>query len=260
MKKIIIALSCIVIISITILNYQCQETFIRVNSTSSKEISTVSKVKQGIIKQDEKNGYPDKKKYVNIVIMNNGYRSIYHNNIEIKSKNLSLYYGKNFRNKMNGKKLKLDGNSKYFKDNKVLKVSTKDRMRVVGHNVEHNTPTYADTFYVYKTSGGLVLVNHVELEEYIARVISSEIGEDAPMEALKAQAVCARTYILKSKAKDYKKYNAIANDSTDYQVYNRIDAGKKCYQAAKDTAGIVMTHKINKRILFFYILWLYNKL
>lgn len=251
MKKIIIALSCIVIISITILNYQCQETFIRVNSTSSKEISTVSKVKQGIIKQDEKNGYPDKKKYVNIVIMNNGYRSIYHNNIEIKSKNLSLYYGKNFRNKMNGKKLKLDGNSKYFKDNKVLKVSTKDRMRVAGHNVEHNSPTYADTFYVYKTSGGLVLVNHVELEEYIARVISSEIGEDAPMEALKAQAVCARTYILKSKAKDYKKYNAIANDSTDYQVYNRIDAGKKCYQAAKDTAGIVMTHK-NKLINAYY--------
>ena len=251
MKKIIIALSCIVIISVSILNYQCQETFIKVNSTSSKEISTVNKVKQGTTKQDEKPGQPSKKKYVNIVIMNNGYRSIFHNNIEIKSKNLNLYYGKNFRNKINGNKIKLDGNSKYFKDSKVLKVSTKDRMCLLGHNVEHNSTTYADTFYVHKTSSGLVLVNHVELEEYIARVISSEIGEDAPLEALKAQAVCARTYILKSEEKDYKKYNAIANDSTDFQVYNRISPGKKCYQAAKDTAGIVMMHK-NKLINAYY--------
>lgn len=251
MKKIIIALSCIVFISVTILNYQCQETFIKVNNTSTKEISTVTKVKQGNTKQNEKLSQPVKMKYVNIVIMNNGYRSIYHNNIEIKCKNLDLYYGKNFRNKINGKKIKLDGNSKYFNENKVLKVSTKDRMRLVGHNVEHNSPTYADTFFVYKTAGGLVLVNHVELEEYIARVISSEIGEDAPLEALKAQAVCARTYILKSKSKDYKKYNAVANDSTDFQVYNRITPGKKCYQAARDTAGIVMTYK-NKLINAYY--------
>ena len=104
MKKIIIALSCIVIISVSILNYQCQETFIKVNSTSSKEISTVNKVKQGTTKQDEKPGQPSKKKYVNIVIMNNGYRSIFHNNIEIKSKNLNLYYGKNFRNKIKDRK------------------------------------------------------------------------------------------------------------------------------------------------------------
>lgn len=243
MKKIIIALSCIVIISVCILNYQCQETFIEVNKTNSKEDVTVEQKNDELLEMNKNVSHSHKKSYVNIVIMNDGYRSIYHKNINIKSKNLNLYYGKNFRNKINGKKVILDENSKYFKDNKVLKISTKDRMRFVGHNVEHNSPTYADTFYVYKTGSGLVLVNHVELEEYIARVISSEIGEDAPLEALKAQAVCARTYILKSKEKDYKKYNAIANDSTDFQVYNRISPGKKCYQAAEDTAGIVMMYK-----------------
>ena len=51
------------------------------------------------------------------------------------------------------------------------------------------------------------------------------------MEALKAQAVCARTYILKCSKSKYKKYNAIADDSTSYQVYNRIGENNKTKKA-----------------------------
>lgn len=247
MKKIMMVLSCILILSVSILNYSCQETIIKVKKIESRETATALKTntKPEETKQAQKTEKSNQKKYVNIVIMSNGYQTIHHSNLEIKCKNISIYYGKNFRNKANSKHISISKDSKYFKNSNVLKISSKSRMSLVGHNVEHGSPTYSGIFYVYKTSVGLVLVNHVELEEYIARVISSEIGEEAPIEALKAQAVCARTYILKSKAKEYKKYNAVADDSTDFQVYNRIDAGDKCYKAAEETAGIVMTYKGN---------------
>jgi stage II sporulation protein D len=80
------------------------------------------------------------------------------------------------------------------------------------------------------------------LEDYVAGVISSEIGCQAPIEALKAQAVCARTYLLKSDSKKYKKFKATVDDSTDFQVYNKTQPNKKCYKAAKDTKGIVLKY------------------
>lgn len=245
MKKIMIVLSCIIVLSVFILNYSCQETIIKIKSIGSGETATALEVNGNPKekKQTKKTEKNNQRKYVNIVIMNNGYTSIYHSNLEIKCKNINIYYGKNFRNKTNSKDISIGKDSKYFKKSKVLKISSKNRMSLVGHNVEHGSPTYSGVFYVYKTSEGLVLVNHVELEEYIAGVISSEIGEEAPIEALKAQAVCARTYILKAKAKEYKRYNAIADDSTNFQVYNRIKAGDKCYKAARETAGIVMKYK-----------------
>ena len=49
--------------------------------------------------------------------------------------------------------------------------------------------SYKGIFYIYKESSGLVLVNQVGMEDYVAAVISSEIGEESPKEALKAQAV-----------------------------------------------------------------------
>lgn len=50
----------------------------------------------------------------------------------------------------------------------------------------------------------MVIVNRVAVDDYISKVVSSEIGGEAPMEALKAQAVCARTYILKCSKSKYK--------------------------------------------------------
>lgn len=250
MKKLLTGLSCIVILSICILNYNCQETFIEIRNTDLKGIKTKATANAQVVAKN-KNGKSASKRYVNIVIKNADYSSIYHSNVAVKAKSMSIYYGKNFRNKINSKKANLQSDSKYFKNHHVVKISAKGEMTVEGHNVEHGSPSYNGMFYIYKTGQGLVIVNHVALEEYVARVISSEIGEQAPLEALKAQAVCARTYILKSKGKDYKKYNAVADDSTDFQVYNRISPGKKCYQAAKETAGIVMKYK-DKLINAYY--------
>ncbi|MBR5518168.1 MAG: SpoIID/LytB domain-containing protein, partial [Clostridia bacterium] len=58
---------------------------------------------------------------------------------------------------------------------------------------------YRGSIILKKDSAGLLtVINHVDLEDYIAAVIAVEMSPSFDIEALKAQAVCARTYALKN--------------------------------------------------------------
>ena len=60
-------------------------------------------------------------------------------------------------------------------------------------------------------------------------------------EALKAQAVCARSYVYRQmQAGDYEAYHAQIDDSTNYQVYNKSDISEEDVTAVEETAGEIM--------------------
>ena len=50
---------------------------------------------------------------------------------------------------------------------------------------------------------GLQLINVIPLEDYLSAVLGSEMPTSFPLEALKAQAVAARTYALQKKLEAY---------------------------------------------------------
>jgi stage II sporulation protein D len=65
------------------------------------------------------------------------------------------------------------------------------------------------------------VVNELDLEEYVRSVVPSEVPSDWPLEALKAQAILARTYVLYQKAE--RKGNDFDVDATvQSQVYGGI--------------------------------------
>ena len=63
-------------------------------------------------------------------------------------------------------------------------------------NIERSqgTPVYPGHMEITGEEEGLLLLNEVDLEEYLKRVVPSEMPHTYELEALKAQAVCARTY------------------------------------------------------------------
>ena len=70
----------------------------------------------------------------------------------------------------------------------------------------------------------------------------SEMPSFYPLEALKAQAVCARTYAWKQiKEKKLEAYGADVDDSVNYQVYNNIGREKNTTQAVKETKGRILS-------------------
>ena len=55
---------------------------------------------------------------------------------------------------------------------------------------------YPGTLQYYEEKDGWVIVNEVPLEEYLRWVVPSEMPSRYAAEALKAQAICARTYAV----------------------------------------------------------------
>ncbi len=100
-----------------------------------------------------------------------------------------------------------------------------------------------DLVLVAQKSGSaykLYPIVHVYMEDYLTGVVPYEMGNGAPLEALKAQAVAARTYTLaRMISRDKQLYDVV--DTTNDQVYfGNSDATANCTAAVNATRGIVL--------------------
>lgn len=111
---------------------------------------------------------------------------------------------------------------------------------------------YGGFEYRRSTGGDINVINVVNIDDYIKGVLPYEMSTSWPLEALKAQAVCARTYAL-LQTKHYKSYKFDVCNTTDCQVYygaNKADAMTD--RAAMETAGIVLTYGGEMAEAYYY--------
>lgn len=85
----------------------------------------------------------------------------------------------------------------------------------------------------------------VKLEEYLKGVVAAEIGPKFPMEALKAQAIIARTgtlCLIEYENGTREKHGTDASDDhTEFQAYNEDLITDKIAKAVEETRGQVLT-------------------
>ncbi len=116
------------------------------------------------------------------------------------------------------------------------------KLEIEGINNENNS--YRGRLEFYKTDQGMVIINELPLEEYLYAVVPSEMPAYYPIEALKAQAVCARTYayryILHA---GLPAFGAHLDDTTSYQVYHNIAENSATTTAVKETDGMMLYHQ-----------------
>lgn len=89
--------------------------------------------------------------------------------------------------------------------------------------------------YPRVTGGNLNVINVVDLEDYVKGVIPYEMSGSWPLEALKAQAVCARTYVCKS-VKHLTSYGFDVCNTTCCQVYYGRGSGAMYPSSTSDKA------------------------
>ncbi len=112
--------------------------------------------------------------------------------------------------------------------------------------------SYDDELRITVENGALHLINHTNLESYIAGVVQSEIGGMADnTEFYKVQAIITRTYALNNIMKHFKEgYNLC--DGTHCQVFfNRCTSGN-IMQAVSSTFGEVIVSQDLKMISAAY--------
>ena len=97
--------------------------------------------------------------------------------------------------------------------------------------------------------GAIRPVLSLPLESYLEGVVPYEMSDSFPLEALKAQAICARTYAL-SKINSSAEYDVV--DNTNDQAFKGTPAQhENSSRAVEETAGLVLTYN-NRLITAWY--------
>ena len=115
------------------------------------------------------------------------------------------------------------------------------------------TPVYPGHMEITSEEDGLLLLNEVDLEEYLKRVVPSEMPPTYEIEALKAQAICARTYAWRQiQGSAYSEYGAHVDDSTNFQVYNNTNVFETTNAAVNETFGQLLAYNGTPIETFYY--------
>ena len=103
-------------------------------------------------------------------------------------------------------------------------------------NAKHGKASYLGNFIFSANGNTLSALNHVDIEQYLYGVVPNEMSNSWPIEALKAQAVCARGYA-------YQSVSSAIGDTASAQVYKGYNANNKNAIAAVDeTKGLLLTY------------------
>lgn len=109
-----------------------------------------------------------------------------------------------------------------------------------------NGVAYKGNMFVKEEEGTLIIVNILDLEEYVKGVLPYEMSSTWPIEALKAQAVAARSYalyhFLLNRQKTLPRLYDVDN-TTRYQVYRGTEGvTPEIVKAVRTTEGEVITY------------------
>ena len=109
------------------------------------------------------------------------------------------------------------------------------------HESEKDT-LYEGDLSVSVQDGGLRCILTIHIEDYLKGVVAYEMSDSFPLEALKAQAVAARTYAMGRKwVSATRDYDVV--DTTQDQVYKGLDADyTNVIAAVEATRGVVGTY------------------
>ena len=111
--------------------------------------------------------------------------------------------------------------------------------------LSYNGRNYRGILILRSTAKGIVLVNLLNLEDYLKGVVPGELSPDqfGEIEALKAQAVAARTYAVKNMGQ-YRTLGYDLSDTPSSQVYGGLDAERPLStQAVDETKGEVARYR-----------------
>jgi stage II sporulation protein D len=114
-------------------------------------------------------------------------------------------------------------------------------VRVRGERaVRVNGRDYPGTIELLRTGAAMAVVNEVALEEYLVGVLLAESNERWPQEALRAQAIAARTYAAHHRALNAARpYHLLA--STAHQQYaGLVPPASPAWVAVQETRGQVL--------------------
>ena len=193
---------------------------------------------------------------IRVLIMDDGFQTVFHDQIQLEFLSNGTYRtGEKSYEFVAGETLNVTMDSSLFQNGRVI-FEPEDQekgIRVISMNRSYGNPVYSGRLEISREEGGLVLVNELYLEDYLKHVVPSEMPVSYEKEALKAQAVCARTYAYRQiQGNSYKEYGAHVDDSTRFQVYNNLETSQASDAAVTETYGKILMYQNSPAEAFYF--------
>ncbi len=176
---------------------------------------------------------------IRVLLKNTAGNSNYHNAVELD---------------VDGQKIQIEAKDLDIGERRIYRCDAlTDRVIVKMEGIEKEDNAYRGAIECYRNAAGMVLINELPLEEYLYAVVPSEMPASYPIESLKAQAVCARTYAyLHILHAGLPEVGAHVDDTTSYQVYHNIRENTATTTAVKETDGVLLTYQGEPAQNYYY--------
>ncbi|MDD4159906.1 MAG: SpoIID/LytB domain-containing protein [Synergistaceae bacterium] len=116
--------------------------------------------------------------------------------------------------------------------------------------IKYNGSAYYGSFIFKESAGGFNVSNIIDIEQYLRGVVKAEMSPKWPIEALKAQAVLARTFAVRAGSKHGEDDLC---DGYHCQVYKGISAqDSRADKAIEETAGLILRWKGNPANVYYH--------
>ena len=193
---------------------------------------------------------------IRVLLNTTGYDGLFHDMVKVVSKEgLRITCGNETFEVAADKEYTITPDSELAKAGRI-KIESKGVDGKVGINTikrGYGVPYYRGTIEVTLRDGKLMIINELPLEEYLYSVVPSEMPWSYNYEALKAQAICARSFAYRHvMSNSFSEYGAHVDDSTSYQVYNNSEEQTVSNSAVDETYGQVIMYGSDVISAYFY--------
>lgn len=175
---------------------------------------------------------------IRVALTDSDFQSIYHDSVTISLKGVeTVYDAETLRDK-----------------NEIISIPQQDGgICIPSIRRQCGTPAYRGRIVLRPEKEGLLVLNILPIEEYLKAVVPSEMPSAYEIEALKAQAVCARTYAWKQmQSSSLSEQGADVDDSVSYQVYQNVAPQEAATEAVEETKGIILCQNGNPVEAYYF--------
>lgn len=181
---------------------------------------------------------------IRVIIKTSGFRDIFFNEaVFCADSGMIVETGEESYETAPGETVVFNPDTEDFNEGRIKLIPKSGEIQFKSVNRGIGTPSYGGTIEVSLYDEGIVVVNEVGIEDYLKKVVPSEMPSGFNLEALKCQAVCARSYAYTELSNNYySAYGAHIDDSIQFQVYNNSQRAESTDTAVDETAGQVLSY------------------
>ena len=191
---------------------------------------------------------------IRVIIKTNGFKDIFFTETTFSADSvIQVEYGEESLQIFPGESFTVNTDSELFQSGRVKLVSKGSEIRFDSITRGVGTPAYGGSIELVKCDEGIVVINEVNIEDYLKKVVPSEMPSGFNIEALKCQAVCARSYAYTELSNNYySAYGAHIDDSIQFQVYNNSARSDSTDRAVEETSGQVLSYNGETIKTYYY--------